>query len=250
MENTLPVLDISYLSDKFKCSETWHDDVNFFQDENVKDLVHQLGSGFQTWGFLYVKGHQIPEKVIQDAFNSSKKFFEKPSEFKMKFKRNTGIDEGFVPDHGEIFDNTKPHDLKEVVDFRPNTKFSNNLRADMPENEKALNELFEHCKKVLYVLLRLLALELGIDTEYYVNIHSDVGNRDRNGTSLRTLYYPAVRSDLVTSESRRCGEHTDYGTITLLFQDQIGGLEVSFSQIPLFFIFKTKVYSINVLAVA
>jgi isopenicillin N synthase-like dioxygenase len=25
----------------------------------------------------------------------------------------------------------------------------------------------------------------------------------------------------------RCGEHTDYGSMTLLFQDDVGGLEVS-----------------------
>lgn len=27
----------------------------------------------------------------------------------------------------------------------------------------------------------------------------------------------------------RCGEHSDYGSITLLFQDDVGGLEVSLS---------------------
>lgn len=232
MENLFPVLDISYLSEKFQNSETWQGDVNFLQNRNVKDLVNQLGKGFQTWGFLYVKGHQIPEGIIQEAFQASKKFFEKPTEFKMRFKRGTGIDEGFVPSHGEIFDGAKPEDFKEVLDFRPNTNFSKNLSYEMPENNDALAKLFEHCKKVLYILLRLLALELGIDTEYYVKLHSGIGNRDRNGTSLRSLFYPPISNKVTTDEHRRCREHTDYGTITLLFQDQVGGLEVSKFQLP------------------
>lgn len=36
------------------------------------------------------------------------------------------------------------------------------------------------------------------------------------------MLYPGV----VSKEMIRCGEHSDYGTITLLFQDTMGGLEV------------------------
>ena len=49
-----------------------------------------------------------------------------------------------------------------------------------------------------------------------------------NATTLRSPFYPP----LTDAHGRRagverCGQHADYGTITLLFQDDIGGLEVS-----------------------
>lgn len=54
-------------------------------------------------------------------------------------------------------------------------------------------------------------------------------------TTLRTLYYPPLTDDDVKPGVVRCGAHSDYGTITLLFQDDIGGLEVNFSPISLIF---------------
>lgn len=50
---------------------------------------------------------------------------------------------------------------------------------------------------------------------------------EKNMTTLRTLYYPALTDDDVKPGAVRCGAHSDYGTITLLFQDEMGGLEVS-----------------------
>jgi isopenicillin N synthase-like dioxygenase len=50
-----------------------------------------------------------------------------------------------------------------------------------------------------------------------------------NATSMRLLNYPAIEEDLVLIESKtitRCGVHTDYGGMTLLFQDCLGGLEI------------------------
>lgn len=44
--------------------------------------------------------------------------------------------------------------------------------------------------------------------------------------TLRLLHYPSVRTDKLQVEgSARAGEHSDYGSITLLFQDSVGGLE-------------------------
>ena len=47
-------------------------------------------------------------------------------------------------------------------------------------------------------------------------------------TQLRYNFYPKVEElKQVKTDQIRCGEHTDYGAITVLFQDSIGGLEVS-----------------------
>ena len=46
------------------------------------------------------------------------------------------------------------------------------------------------------------------------------------GTQLRCNFYPLVDVNKIKPGQIRCGEHTDYGGITLLLQDDVGGLEV------------------------
>lgn len=49
----------------------------------------------------------------------------------------------------------------------------------------------------------------------------------KGATQLRYNYYPETPDlDKVKPGQIRCGEHTDYGAISVLFQDDIGGLEV------------------------
>lgn len=45
---------------------------------------------------------------------------------------------------------------------------------------------------------------------------------EQNGTTLRSLFYPPVKQEQVKEGQLRCGEHSDYGSITLLFQSSEG----------------------------
>ena len=49
---------------------------------------------------------------------------------------------------------------------------------------------------------------------------------EKNATTFRSLYYPSLADSDVQPGVVRCGAHSDYGTITLLLQDDNGGLEV------------------------
>ena len=49
---------------------------------------------------------------------------------------------------------------------------------------------------------------------------------EQNGSTLRSLYYPPVDREQLKDGQLRCGEHSDYGSITLVFQGQAGGLQV------------------------
>ena len=50
---------------------------------------------------------------------------------------------------------------------------------------------------------------------------------DHNLTTLRLLYYPPLPPDIEIKPGQlRCGEHVDYGSITLLFREPGGGLQV------------------------
>lgn len=70
-------------------------------------------------------------------------------------------------------------------------------------------------------LLSALAIALGVNEEHMRSLH----NRAEN--EFRLLHYPAIpASDLADGSATRIAEHTDFGTITMLFQDSVGGLQV------------------------
>lgn len=49
-------------------------------------------------------------------------------------------------------------------------------------------------------------------------------------SQLRLNYYPKISEDFeIKQDQIRCGEHTDYGGVSILFQDDCGGLEVQLS---------------------
>lgn len=50
--------------------------------------------------------------------------------------------------------------------------------------------------------------------------------RSNNHSSLRCLYYPPIPNSMEERQVR-LAEHTDYGCMTLLFQDAVGGLQVT-----------------------
>ena len=67
------------------------------------------------------------------------------------------------------------------------------------------------------------------DPQYFVKAHQKMGQgQSESYTTMRVLYYPPLPpSSEIKPGQLRCGEHVDYGSVTLLFQDPNGGLQVS-----------------------
>ena len=64
------------------------------------------------------------------------------------------------------------------------------------------------------------------DAEIFTKTHKAMEST-KNATTLRLLHYPSIKEESIIKPGQiRCGEHTDYGSITLLFQDEMPGLEV------------------------
>jgi len=81
-------------------------------------------------------------------------------------------------------------------------------------------------KKLLRCMGKFLKLE---DEEFFVKHHKFMDDPSiRTQAQFRTLhYYPMDPNDPnIPPNAIRCGEHSDWGSITLLFQDMVGGLEV------------------------
>lgn len=221
MQSSFPVIDISYA---IECKGNFEAD-----DEKIKNLCAEIMEAFGEWGFIYFKGHGIDSNFIKKMFDVSKDFFTLPMEEKEKLMMDTNNSEtiyGYVPFKMETFDSNKPYDLKEAFDYM--TNISDEMKSNAPDCFLNLfEEMYQKCKELTMLILTIINLALNIDDkEFLVNAHKNTGESSGNITILRSLYYPPVLRQEIEELQSRCGEHTDYGTVTLLFQDSTGGLEV------------------------
>lgn len=78
------------------------------------------------------------------------------------------------------------------------------------------------CNSTSQEILKAIGLGLGLqDPEFMLKFHSGHNNQ------LRLLHYPPIPAAALESESSaRMPAHSDWGSITMLFQDDCGGLEV------------------------
>lgn len=122
---------------------------------------------------------------------------------------------GEVPDLKESFEIGR-----EGEPSHPNLWPSSDAEAvSFKEN---MMDFFDTCKRLHMEVMRAIAVGMGID-EAYFDPYTDGGDN-----TLRLLHYPSVPKSVFTKNNMqvRAGEHTDYGSITLLFQDDRGGLQV------------------------
>ena len=93
--------------------------------------------------------------------------------------------------------------------------------ADLPGFRQCLESYYAACQKISFEIVRVLELGLGIPSGSFTE-------RSTPGSSeLRLNNYPEVDSkELTTGSAHRIWPHTDTGLFSLLWQDQVGGLEI------------------------
>ena len=182
-------------------------------------------------GFFYLRNHRVPEEVIARTVEQARLFFRQPAEEKRRAAVNrnhrgfNALGDALMfgaarPDAKEFFSIglELPEDDPEVVAGRP-LRGPNNWPPGMPAFREAFAGYYEAMGACGAVLLRRVARALGVDEGFF-----DDKYRKRLQRS-QMIYYPP-------QEARAPGDqfglapHTDFGCITLLWQDDNGGLEV------------------------
>jgi isopenicillin N synthase-like dioxygenase len=207
VENSLPIIDFAKIVDS--------------SVEVSGQEKHRLFKAFVETGFVYLKNHSIPDDARNKLFAHAKEFFALPDEEKIKIK--TGEDKAF---HGWFSPqltsgDTKHSDQKEAFDVGNDNDPTrpNQWPEQFPQFRIDMNFFFEQCHRVHLTLLQVLAQQVGIDEHFFEPYV------DRKDHFFRVIYYPeTVRESF--KNRLRAKAHTDYGTITLLFNDNSGGLQV------------------------
>ncbi|KAL6234344.1 hypothetical protein BDW75DRAFT_212508 [Aspergillus navahoensis] len=200
--------------------------------QSQKDtFCHDLYASLSTLGFVRIRKHTIPDEILDQVFNWSKRFFALPLASKTLAAHPVqanphrgwscvGQEKLSVIRQGKAI-----FDLKESFDLGPeNDPLYPNIFPDdsiLPGFRPFMESFYAQCQTLHLTLLSAIALSFNQNASFF---------SDRCGTNsseLRLNHYPAARiSDLQDGGKMRISSHTDFGTITLLWQDEVGGLEV------------------------
>lgn len=193
-------------------------------------LARQLDLACSEFGFFYLVGHPVEARLTQRLLQLSRDFFARTAAEKLRIHMPHGgrAWRGYFPVGGELTSGTP--DLKEGIYFgteldpsdrrvRAGTPMHGaNLFPDVPGFRETVLDYMRGLETTGQRVLSLLAEGLGLDADYF--------QRQLTGDPtvlFRIFRYPP---DDVAREGWGVGAHTDYGLLTLLQQDTVGGLQV------------------------
>lgn len=99
---------------------------------------------------------------------------------------------------------------------------------EVPGFKEAIDDVRSGLENAGKKILRCIEICLDLTEGTLTSKHRNLGDHSiKTQTQMRSLYYYTLDpNDNFPPNAIRCGEHSDWGTITFLIQDTVGGLEV------------------------
>ena len=192
------------------------------------------------YGFVFIANDPsttgLSTAEIDDMFSLSKQFFSSPTEIKEEVSiasNQAGKNVGWLSQGIEKLDPTtqKRPDIKEA--FNMGEPINNQLQQPLPQplkpHAQTLITFQNKCHALCQRILTHFATALEIEKDWFTSRHDQT--KGPSGTVFRLLYYPAAENPPTggskNGEDIRAGAHSDFGSITLLFQQRgQPGLEI------------------------
>ena len=188
-------------------------------------------------GFFYLTGHGVSPQLRAQAFDAAQRFFALSEADKARWHiERSGIHRGFDPVGWQALEPGQPADLKESFYLGVDRAATDPLvQAGTPNHGpnqwpdealvpgfRATIEAYQQAMQTLSArLLSLMAEGLGLAPDHFKPFLVEPM------PVLRLLHYPPQPpQDALHPGQIGCGAHTDWGTVTLLAQDDAGGLQV------------------------
>ncbi len=188
-----------------------------FLSETVLDEIREA---YTTVGFAVFTNtlSVVDECTMHEWFDYMKQFFELELETKKKYSYQSENNLGYSIMGAENVDPTAPKDMKESFNYN-NTRMPTELWPTEVDLKTTGLETIRIADELTLDILEKFDTILDTGTTL-VDAHQDPYN------TTRVIHYPAYTGPL-EDKQMRIGEHSDYGTITLLWQiNDVPGLEV------------------------
>lgn len=208
MSSTIPVIDIaSYLDGSDKLG-----------------VATQIGQACEDIGFFMIRGHGIDKQLLHKLQTTSLVYFDSPLITKRQCSGPFGL--GYM---GQGMENVAAT-LKEgsvTQDYKESLNLTLPVRDGIWPMDDELRTLcaayYVHVENLANQLMRLFALALTLDEHFFDD------KVDKPYTTLRLLNYPEFDANMADAApgvvTTRNAEHTDYGTLTILYSSDSRGLQ-------------------------
>jgi isopenicillin N synthase-like dioxygenase len=196
------------------------------------DAPRQIREACRDIGFFYIANHGVPQALMDAELDWARRFFGAPAEVRMQAAMaKSKCMRGYEPPGKQALEANTPPDLRERfymgVDLGPEHPYVKkavpnhgpNQWPDLPgfreQNELYFSTLLDLGRK----LMRLLALSLELKESFFDAMVAEP-------FALMCLNYYPPRPAGAPEGQLGAGAHTDWGGVTLLLQDDLGGLEI------------------------
>ena len=206
------------------------------------DAPWEIHKACRETGFFYVANHGVPQSLVDAQFECARRFFALPSATKLALHmKNSPSTAGYEPPRTQVLDSQDAAAPKAPPDLKEGFYYGMELAADHPWARKRIRgfghnqwpdesgEMRGFREQMLAYqaalralgdrVLAMLARSLELPADFFVPFY------DMPGTTLRLLRYPP-HPRAAAANQLGAGAHTDWGGVTLLVQDELGGLEV------------------------
>ncbi|KAL0709129.1 hypothetical protein Bca4012_016107 [Brassica carinata] len=192
----------------------------------VSEATRLVSEASKKHGFFLVTNHGVDEMLLSRAYMFMDSFFKAPACEKQKAQRTWGESSGYASSFVGRFSSKLP--WKETLSFKfsPVEKCHSQTVKDfvsekMGDGYEDLGKIYQEYADAMNILslkiMELLGMSLGIQRRHFRDFFED------NESILRLNYYPQCKQpDLALGT----GPHCDPTSLTILHQDQVGGLQV------------------------
>ena len=174
-------------------------------------VAQELYKASTGLGFIYIKGHGIPESKINSLRNDGLKFFRAEQELKTEISVSDKPDlkESFIWGFEDKLQNIEDHPVRGP----------NQWPSFLPSLQNNALSYFHEADVLAKTLLKGFALGLNLKEDFFIKNSSHPLSR----ASL--VYYPDQPKKL-GEDQFGVSAHTDFGVLTVLCQDSVGGLQI------------------------
>ncbi|PIA36461.1 hypothetical protein AQUCO_03400384v1 [Aquilegia coerulea] len=180
------------------------------------DIIQEIISASENWGFFQVVNHGVPLNVLEDMIKGVKSFHEQDDEVKKQFFSRDRIKRVKFNSNFDLYKSRSANwrDTLTLQMLSPDPLDPN----EMPIACRDITiEYTKHVTTLGYTLLELLSEGLGLKPDHLNELNCG------EACTLAAHYYPACPEPELTLGT---ASHTDPSFLTILLQDQIGGLQV------------------------